>query len=65
MNIQDQRQKEALVSSLLKAREKAASTHTYLVVNDRDPEEINAARLALGHIDIALEHIGATADAFV
>lgn len=54
----DARRKEALVQSLLKAKDQAENAHTYLVENSRDPEEINVAALALEHIEIALEHLG-------
>jgi hypothetical protein len=59
MNKHDQVRKDDLVKALCKAKEKAETTKLYLVANDRSEEDINAASLALEHVDIALEHLGA------
>ncbi|GIP38335.1 hypothetical protein J31TS4_16150 [Paenibacillus sp. J31TS4] len=63
LNIHDQRRKDALAKTLLKAKEQAHTTFLYLTANDRDPEQIAVLSLALEHIETALEHLGITAGA--
>ncbi|MEF3313310.1 hypothetical protein PV433_30950 [Paenibacillus sp. GYB004] len=62
MNNYDQLRKDALVRALVRAKEKAEICRLYLVANDRDPDEIAAASLAVEHIEIALGHLGVMAE---
>lgn len=55
----DQQRKDALVKTLVKAKEEAETTQLYLAANDRDPEEVMNVSLVLEHIDVALERLGA------
>ncbi|WP_308637701.1 hypothetical protein [Paenibacillus silvisoli] len=59
MNKHDQARKDALVKTLCKAKEQAETAKLYLVTNDRDADDVAAAALALEHVEIALEHLGA------
>jgi hypothetical protein len=63
MNKHDQNRKDALVRTLCKAKEQAEIARLYLTVNNRDEADIAAASLALEHIEIALEHLGAAVPA--
>lgn len=58
-NKNDQRRKDDLVRALGKAKEKGELHRMYLIVNDRDLEDIATANLAIELIDNALEHLGA------
>lgn len=59
MNKHDQVRKDSLVKTLIKAKEQAETAKLYLTVNERDSEDIEAAALALEHVEIALEQLGA------
>ncbi|MCR8635765.1 hypothetical protein [Paenibacillus radicis (ex Xue et al. 2023)] len=59
MNKHDQIHKEGLIQTLCKAKEQAGAVKVYLIENNRDSEDIFAASLALEHVEIALEHLGA------
>lgn len=59
MNKHDQNRKDELIKTLCKAKEKAENSLLYLTVNNRELEDISAAGLALEHVNIALEHLGA------
>ncbi|MBU5442058.1 hypothetical protein [Paenibacillus sp. MSJ-34] len=58
MNKHDKSRKDSLIKALNKAKEQAETARLYLIANERDPEEIAAACLALEHIEIALSHLG-------
>ena len=59
MNQHDQRRKESVIKALQKAKEKVDIAHMYLTANEPNPEDVMNMNLALEHIDIALEHLGA------
>ena len=59
MNKHDQRRKDGLVMTLSKAKEQAETARVYLIANEREMEDIADVSLALEHIEIALEHLGA------
>lgn len=59
VNKHDQSRKDGLIRTLCRAKEQAETARMYLVANQRDPDDIAAVNLALEHIDIALEHLGA------
>jgi len=58
MNEHDQCRKNALVKMLLKSWDQAVIARMYLTANERDPEDIANANLAMEHIEIALGHLG-------
>lgn len=58
----DQQRKDVLINTLIRAKERANTALVYLSANDRDPEEINAVNVALEHINIALEFLGAVVE---
>jgi len=58
MNIHDQARKDALIKTLIKAKEQADTARTYLVAHDRDPEDIMTNGVVMEHIDNALEQLG-------
>ncbi|OPA76759.1 hypothetical protein BVG16_16445 [Paenibacillus selenitireducens] len=57
MNKHDQQRKDALIKTLLKAKEQAETAHLYLSVLGQDPEEIADTIFALEHIEIVLEQL--------
>lgn len=59
MNKEDERRKKAVIKALEKAKEKADTAYLYLTTNERNIEDIMDMNLAMEHIDIALEHLGA------
>ncbi|MEC0269079.1 hypothetical protein [Paenibacillus anseongense] len=58
MNKQDQMRKDLLVKTLCKAKEQTETILLYLTANNRDMEDIFAAKEILGHIEISLEQFG-------
>ncbi|AZN43373.1 hypothetical protein [Paenibacillus albus] len=59
MNKHDQSRKDALIKTLIKAKEQAETAKLYLSVNNRDTEDIAAASVALEYVEHALEQLGA------
>lgn len=59
MNKHDQSRKDALLKTLIKAKELAGTAALYLSVHNQDMNDIFAVNDALEHIDIALERLGA------
>lgn len=59
MNKHDQSRRNSLIKTLQKAREQAETAKMYLIANNREQDDIAATHLALEHIEIALEHLGA------
>ncbi|CAM3745178.1 hypothetical protein COLU111180_06345 [Cohnella lubricantis] len=59
MTRHDQARRDALVKTLVKAKEQAETAALYLTANDRDPEDIMTTAVVIEHIDIALEQLGA------
>lgn len=62
MTKHDQHRKNTLIRTLQKAKDQAEVLRLYLTANNRDPEDIATANLALEHIEIALEHLGAATE---
>jgi hypothetical protein len=61
-NRHDKQRREKLIQTLQKAKEQAETAVLYLTANNRNMDDIFNARLALEHIEIALEHLGVTAE---
>lgn len=59
MNKNDQIRKDSLIKTLCKAKEQAEVVLLYLTANNREMDDIFAARLTLEHIEISLEQLGA------
>lgn len=55
MNKQDQMRKDTLIKTLCKAKEQAETILLYLTANNRDMDDIFAAKETLGHIEISLD----------
>jgi hypothetical protein len=58
MNIHDRRRRDQLAKTLLKAKEQAETALLYLTSAEQPTDDFFNARLALEHIEIALEHLG-------
>ncbi|MFD1954271.1 hypothetical protein ACFSL6_08795 [Paenibacillus thailandensis] len=58
MNKHDQARRDALIKTLVKAKEQAETASLYLTANNRDPEDIATAAVVIEHIDIVLEKLG-------
>lgn len=59
MNHHDQRRKDKLVKTLLKAKEQAETANLYLEANEQNLDDVMNMILALENIEVALEHLGA------
>jgi len=59
MNKHDQSRKDSLIKTLCKAKEQAETAVLYLTANNREVDDILAAKVTLEHIELSLERLGA------
>lgn len=59
INKHDQKRKDKLVKALQKAQEMAGICWLYVTANDRPPDQVAEIALAMNHIEMALNHLGA------